>query len=175
MAATIASDHQVVTMKPQERQQLQELKVDHNGEEIIMEGACYKLNLYFLLFIFTFVAAICLPVIMLNIIFVVILIFVVIHVCIGIKKWQLYLTRSYIHYHPASLGCNNWTIPLSYINDIRFGGLKIFIYMEKARVAEFIKGCCQCSESMLLDYVTLQNVTNSNEFIAAVKREIAAK
>jgi len=41
-----------------------------------------------------------------------------------------------------------------------------------------MKGCipaCQCPESMLHDYMTFQNVANSDEFIAAVKREMVAK
>jgi len=101
------NNQQVVTTEPQRRQ---EVKVDYNGEQIIFEGVYDTLSICLLG--------------LLGFLWFGIIGFLIV-VWIGIISWQLYLTRSYIHYHPAGLdwfGCLTWNIPLSYIDDIRPSG-----------------------------------------------------
>lgn len=151
-------------------QQQSGVKLDENGEEIIVEGICHRSGVYLEFLMRTLAVSV------ISLLGGVIVIPIAIFMAkAAVKSFVLYLTKRSIHYHqayPNCCGVKTWVIPLNYITSIvPVGTNDIWIYMEKNRVVEFLGG------SLLLtfcapSYVILNNVENNEEFVQAVKREL---
>ncbi len=159
----------VVVMELQVRQQSSG-KMAENGEEIVMEGVCDHKGVYLN------VLLLALAVSLLGVALAIPAGFLFAKV--AVKRFELYLTKKSIYYHqayPNCCGIKTWVIPLSYIRSIYALDTKVRIYMEKDKAIELL-GCCFPSFSVSrYPYLQLKYVENCEEFVQAVKREMAVE
>ena len=150
--------------------------VDENGEQIIIEGVCYRRG-YWVAFIMAALT---------GLVGLVTLLIVPIALCLAlaaIKAWRLYLTRDAIHYRRQTCCCHLKTavIPLSCVKDVAVetGTNNVLLLMEVDDIHKYMIPmvdvplfwyCCPHET-----YVKLWYVANCQSFVQAVKQEIANK
>ena len=152
----------------------QTVKLDENGEEIIMEGICYRKGVYWYYFYRALLLGIMAPLAL-----VIVIPFYIVFVKVYcVKGFKIYLTKRNIQYHqpyPNCCGVKTLTIPLSYITSVEAVGATIRIYMEKRKVNAFLGNLYPNDgwlSILIPNYLALDYVDNSQEFVEAVKREI---
>ena len=167
----VSSEHQAINIEPLQQQPK---KRDANGEEIIFEGICYKRGFRnWVFFNYCIVPSI-------SIVGMIVGLIVSIWCCFKVvKDWKLYLTRDKIYYTAAAGSCccpDTMAISLSDIDDIYVaqGTKNIWVRMEPSKVNEYIPWCSRpvCWQ---LNCLVLSYVANGNEFVDAVKKEMANK
>lgn len=95
----------------------------------------------------------------------------------AVNQWRLYLTPSGIHYSKPTPCCCTWRrdIPFQDINDVSVisGTKTILVHLEPDKIND----CCCCRPLINRTQIPgtyLENVANSEEFVGAVKKEMAA-
>ena len=170
---------QAIAIEPILRDSQDQKKYDRRGEEILLEGKCYKLGVCNSVFLSLMPAAV------LSIVGMLLLIPVgVICYYKKVSHWRLYLTHESVFYHhdhtPCGCAGREWEIPLRYINELYVapGTLDIHLYMEPSKMREYLSmsSCCCLGgppSCELRDCLVLSNVANGEEFVEAVIAEQA--
>ena len=164
----VSSEHQAINIEPLEQQSK---KYDDNGEEIIFEGIFYKrgFRTWACWYICFYPGASLLGM------------FIGMFVCIwcwfkGAKNWQLYLTHDNICYTSAGCSTKTTVINISDIDEIFVTSDKeIYVGMEPSKINKYIGHWCFRPICRQVRYLVLSYVANNNEFVDAVKREMASK
>ena len=158
-------------MEP-ERQQHTAAKLDKDGEEIVMEGVCYRKGVYWEIFFRALLVSIISLIGVLILIPIILLWFA--RACV--KSFNLHLTKKRIHYHQSHPCGYILNIPLSDITSIKAVGTDIHVYMEKRRINQLQGGCVpsdSCLSFLIPSYLVLYHVENNREFVEAVERELS--
>ena len=155
--------HQVVDNVPVLEQSPQK---DENGEEIVLEGMCDRNALYNQIclthFSKAFLVGACLsPLTFYR----------------AAKIWKLYLTRTSIHY--SRLGAfwtkSNFDIPFEDIDNITLAdATTIYIRMDRATLLKHLHWCFVPIFGNAFIF-SIDAVANAQEFVDAVKREMATR
>ena len=147
-------------------------KFDENGDEIKCEGVCNRCG------VTSEVTWMAIYVLGLSLLAGFIFIPLFIAGCVmAVKNWKLYVTRKGIYYtrptYCFGLCFTHWFIPLEDVEDIYIAPgttHTIWVKMDPGKINEYLHWCYRplCVQ---LNCLILGNVQNSEDFVAAVKRE----